>query len=40
LGGTGKFMRNVKLWPGSDMDAMALMTLIETAYADMKRRVG
>ena len=40
LGGTGKFMRHVKLRPGSDVDAMALMTLIETAYADMKRRVG
>jgi hypothetical protein len=39
LEGTGKFMRHVKLRPGSDVDATALMTLIETSYADMKRRL-
>jgi hypothetical protein len=39
LEGTGKFMRHVKLRPGSDVDAAALMRLIETAYADMKRRL-
>jgi hypothetical protein len=39
LEGTGKFMRHVKLGPGRDVDAEALMKLIETAYADMKRRL-
>src|SRR5262245_51292967 len=32
-------MRHVKLRPERDVDAEALMTLIETAYADMKRRL-
>ena len=40
LEGTGKFMRHVKLRPGSDVDSVALMTLIETAYRDMKGRVN
>jgi hypothetical protein len=39
LEGTGRFMRHVKLRPERDVDAAALMTLIETAYADMKRRL-
>ena len=39
LEGTGKFMRHVKLRPGSDVDATALTNLIETAYTDMKRRL-
>lgn len=39
LEGTGKFMRHVKLGPGRDVDAAALVKLIETAYADMKRRL-
>ena len=39
LEGTGKFMRHVKLRPGSDVNATALMKLIETAYADMKDRL-
>jgi len=39
LEGTGRFMRHVKLGPGRDVDAAALSRLIETAYADMKRRV-
>lgn len=39
LEGTGKFMRHVKLGPGRDVDARALAKLIETAYADMRRRV-
>ena len=39
LQGTGKFMRHVKLRPESDVDATALMTLIQTAYADMKERL-
>ena len=38
LEGTGRFMRHVKLGPGRDVDATALRKLIETAYADMKRR--
>ena len=39
LEGSGKFMRHVKLTPGRDVDGTALMKLIATAYADMKRRV-
>ena len=39
LEGTGKYMRHVKLRPGHDMDAKALVELIESAYADMKRRL-
>jgi hypothetical protein len=39
LEGTGKFMRHVKLRPGGDLDAAALMKLIDTAYIDMKKRV-
>jgi hypothetical protein len=39
LQGTGKFMRHVKLWPESDVDATALMKLIETAYSDMRQRL-
>lgn len=39
LEGTGKFMRHVKLRPEEDIDARALMTLIETAYTDMKERL-
>jgi hypothetical protein len=39
LGGTGKFMRHVKLGPGRDVDTDALTRLIETAYTDMKRRL-
>ena len=37
LEGTGKFMRHVKLRPGITSDSDALKTLIEKAYADMKR---
>ena len=39
LEGTGKFMRHVKLRPERDVDAMALLKLIETAYTDMKGRL-
>jgi hypothetical protein len=39
LEGTGRFMRHVKLTPGSDVDAAALTKLIATAYRDMTRRV-
>ncbi len=39
LEGTGKFMRHVKLRPEDDIDARALMMLIETAYTDMKGRL-
>jgi hypothetical protein len=38
LEGSGKFMRHVMLAPDRHVDARALETLIETAYADMKRR--
>ena len=40
LEGSGKFMRHVKLRPGVEVDAAALGTLIEAAYADMQRRIG
>jgi hypothetical protein len=39
LEGAGKFMRHVKLRPERDVDATALMKLIETAYIDMKARL-
>jgi hypothetical protein len=39
LEGTGKFMRHVKLRPDRPFDSPALEGLIETAYADMKRRL-
>jgi hypothetical protein len=39
LEGAGKFMRHVKLRPESDLNAKALMKLIETAYCDMKGRL-
>jgi hypothetical protein len=40
LEGTGKFMRHVKVRPERDVDGMALMKLIETAYGDMRLRVS
>ena len=39
LQGTGKFMRHVKLRPGTETDAASLSRLIETAYADIKARL-
>ena len=39
LQGTGKFMRHVKLKPGTAINASALSNLIETAYSDIKARV-
>ena len=39
LQGTGKFMRHVKLRPGTDTDDATLRRLIETAYFDIKARV-
>ncbi len=39
LEGTGKYMRHVKLRPESDVDAEALIDLVDAAYVDMKRRV-
>ena len=39
LQGNGKFMRHVKLKPGTATDATALRKLIETAYSDIKERV-
>ena len=39
LQGTGRFMRHVKLRPGTATNAEALSKLIETAYADIKARV-
>ena len=39
LQGNGRFMRHVKLRPGTSTDAAALGRLIETAYSDIKARV-
>jgi hypothetical protein len=39
LEGSGRFMRHVKLRPGTATDAVALRRLIETAYSDIKARV-
>lgn len=39
LEGSGKYMRHVKLRPASDDDTAALIALIESAYADMRRRI-
>jgi hypothetical protein len=39
LQGTGKFMRHVKLRPGTATNVAALSRLIHTAYADIKARV-
>ncbi len=39
LEGNGKFMRHVKLRPEREIDAAALMKLIETAYTDIKGRM-
>ncbi|CAN5226684.1 hypothetical protein BH10PLA2_BH10PLA2_33150 [soil metagenome] len=37
--GTGRHMRHVKLKPARDIDATALVDLIQAAYTDMKRRL-
>ena len=39
LQGDGRFMRHVKLRPGTGTDEAALSKLIETAYSDIKARV-
>lgn len=39
LEGNGKFMRHVKLRPGTATNARALNRLIEEAYTDIKARV-
>jgi hypothetical protein len=39
LQGTGKFMRHVKLRPGTPTNTAALTSLIHTAYLDIKARV-
>ena len=39
LQGSGKFMRHVKLRPGTPINSAALRRLINTAYVDIKARV-
>jgi hypothetical protein len=39
LQGTGKYMRHVKLKPGTPANTAALKALIEVAYSDIKSRV-
>ena len=38
--GAGKYMRHVKIRPDDNVDALALETLIHSAYADMKQRIA
>jgi hypothetical protein len=40
LEGSGKRMRHVKLNPGREHDSAALSDLIDTAYVDIKERLG
>lgn len=40
LEGTGKRGRHVKLRPGSEVDSPALGRLVETAYVDIRARLG
>ena len=40
LQGDGKYMRHVKLRPGTPVNAPALQTLITTAYLEMRKRLG
>jgi len=40
LQGDGKYMRHVKLRPGTAVDASSLETLITAAYLDIKARLG
>lgn len=39
LQGSGKFMRHVKVQPGSPLDEQALRDLIALAYADLKAKL-
>ena len=39
LQGTGKFMRHVKLRPGTATNTAALQRLVDLAYSDIKARV-
>ncbi len=38
--GTGKRGRHVKLWPGREIDSVALGRLVDTAYVDIRARLG
>jgi hypothetical protein len=40
LEGAGKYMRHVKVRPGSDIDERALNDLIAAAYRDIRKRLG
>ncbi len=40
LEGAGKFMRHVKLRPGTPINSAALHRLIDAAYSDIQARVG
>jgi hypothetical protein len=39
LQGNGKYMRHVKLKPGTEVDAASLVALITVAYLDIKTRL-
>ena len=40
LEGTGKRGRHVKLWPGREVDSVALARLVDAAYVDVRMRLG
>ena len=40
LGGTGRFMRHVKIRPETQVNENALTEMIHRAYADMKERIN
>jgi len=40
LQGTGKYMRHVKIPPGTKVNFQAMTELIEIAYSDMQRRLN
>jgi hypothetical protein len=40
LQGSGKYMRHVKITPGTKVNSQAMKELIETAYSDMRRRIN
>ena len=39
LEGTGKRGRHVKLWPGREIDSVALAQLVDAAYVDIRARL-
>ena len=40
LEGDGKFMRHIKIRPGSGVDSTGLLEMIKSAYTDMSERIS